>query len=123
MGRKKRAQPASCPPKPAIEARPLIDLGQAESVERTFKLLANSTRLRLVHALVRGGEMCVGELAKAVGMKPQAVSNQLQRLVDRGIIAARRDGNHVRYRIVDPCVVSLLEQALCLIEDCQRCQL
>ena len=83
-------------------------------------MLANSTRLRLVHALVRAGEMCVGELAEALGMKPQAVSNQLQRLVDRGILSPRRNGNHIHYRVVDPCVVSLLDQGLCLTEDAQR---
>jgi len=35
-------------------------------------------------------------------MTPQAVSNQLQRLGDRGILAARRNGNSVFYRIADP---------------------
>lgn len=82
-----------------------------------FKLLANDTRLRLLHALVRAGEMSVGELSATVGMKPQAVSNQLQRLVDRGILGSRRDRNNIIYRIVDPCVVTLLDQGLCLSED------
>lgn len=44
----------------------------------------------------------MGKLADAVGMSVQAVSNQLQRLVDQKILAARRDGNHPRYRIIDP---------------------
>jgi DNA-binding transcriptional ArsR family regulator len=48
-------------------------------------------------------------------MTPQAVSNQLQRLVDRRILAARRQGNNVFYRVVDPCVTSLLELGLCLV--------
>jgi DNA-binding transcriptional ArsR family regulator len=50
-------------------------------------------------------------------MKPQAVSNQLQRLADLGIVAARRDGNSIFYRVVDLCVRSLLDQALCLMEE------
>ena len=50
-----------------------------------FKMLASDTRLRLLHALSRSNELCVTELADAVGMKPQAVSNQLQRLIDREI--------------------------------------
>jgi DNA-binding transcriptional ArsR family regulator len=77
----------------------------------------NDTRLRLLHALVRAGELSVGDLAAAVAMKPQAVSNQLQRLVDRGILGSRRNGNSIIYRIVDPCVISLLDQGLCLTED------
>jgi DNA-binding transcriptional ArsR family regulator len=82
-----------------------------------FKVLANDTRLRLLHALARAGELSVGDLATAITMKPQAVSNQLQRLVNRGNLRSRRDGNSVIYRIVDPCVISLLDQGLCLAED------
>jgi len=83
-----------------------------------FKVFANDTRLRLLHALVREGELCVTELAEAVGMKPQAVSNQLQRLVDRGILSVRREGINMCYRIEDPCVPVLLERGICLIECC-----
>ena len=79
--------------------------------------LSNDTRLRLLHALVRAEELCVNELAAAVEMKPQAVSNQLQRLSDRGIVRTCRDGTAMYYRIVDPCVVSLLERGICLTED------
>lgn len=80
-------------------------------------MLANDSRLRLLHAITRAQELCVTDLANAVGMKPQAVSNQLQRLVDRRIVGSRRDGNNIYYRIVDPCVLALLDQGLCLIED------
>ena len=82
-----------------------------------FKILANDTRLRLLHCLVRDEELCVTGLAKLVGMKPQAVSNQLQRLSDRGILSSRRNGNQVHYRIIDPCVIALLGYGLCLSED------
>ena len=85
---------------------------------RLFKVFANDTRLRLLHALVREGELRVTALAEAVGMKPQAVSNQLQRLVDRSILATRRDGNNIFYRVDDPCVQVLLERGMCLIECC-----
>jgi ArsR family transcriptional regulator, lead/cadmium/zinc/bismuth-responsive transcriptional repressor len=82
-----------------------------------FKVLANETRLRMLHELDTAGELCVGDLADAIGMAPQAVSNQLQRLVDRRIVEARRDGNFVYYRIVDPCVPGLLELGTCLITE------
>ncbi len=106
-----------CPPKPKLAARPLLDVEGASNLEGLFKVLANDTRLRLLHALVRAEELCVTELAEALDMKPQAVSNQLQRLVDRGILASRRNGSNIHYRIVDPCVPSLLDQGLCLLED------
>ena len=83
---------------------------------RLYKVFASDTRLRLLHALVRAEELCVSEMADALDMKPQAVSNQLQRLVDRGILATRRNGSNIYYRVVDPCVPVLLERGLCLIE-------
>ena len=83
-------------------------------------MFGNQTRLRLLHAILRAGEMRVTDLSTALTMKPAAVSNQLQRLVDRGIVAPRRDGNNVFYRIVDPCVPSLLEKGLCLLEDAKE---
>jgi DNA-binding transcriptional ArsR family regulator len=107
----------ACSPKPALSARPLLSLRQAQALEATFKALANGTRLRMLHALARAGELGVGELAGTLGMKPQAVSNQLQRLADRSIVEARREGVQVRYSIIDPCVLALLHQGWCLAED------
>lgn len=115
MARKKKA--ACCPPKPELRSRALLTGRQAVALEASFKTLANATRLRILHALVRASELCVGELAETLGMKPQAVSNQLQRLSDRGIVEPRRNGVQIHYRIVDPCVVSLLDRGWCLTED------
>jgi len=108
-----------CTPKPVLTARPLLSVRQAQGLESTFKMLANTTRLRMLHALACAGELCVGELAHKLGMKPQAVSNQLQRLADRGIVEAQRDGLQIRYSILDPCVLTLLQQGWCLAEDAQ----
>ena len=82
-----------------------------------FKTLANDTRLRMLHALVRAKEMCVSEMSDLLGMKPQAISNQLIRLADRGIVGSRRNGNNIYYRIVDQCVIEILDHGLCLSED------
>ena len=76
-------------------------------------MLGNTTRLRLLHALVKRPGLSVTALAETVGMKPQAVSNQLQRLVDKGIVSNVRNGTNIHYRIVDPCVMGLLDQGLC----------
>jgi DNA-binding transcriptional ArsR family regulator len=107
------------PGRPELAGRELISQPQAARLEGVFKMLANDTRLRLLHALVRAGQLCVTDLAGTVGLRPQAVSNQLQRLVDRGIVAARRDGNRIWYRITDPCVTELLDLAWCLTETPQ----
>lgn len=109
-----------CPPKPALRARPLLSSIQARELADLFKVLANDTRLRLLHAIAIEQEIRVSDLAQAVGMKAQAVSNQLQRLLDVGILASRREGNSIYYRIHDPCVVNLLDQGWCLMEDARQ---
>lgn len=103
--------------RPALKDRPLLSFVQAVKVMALFKVLANDTRIRLLHHLVRTEEATVTELAKTLGMKPQAVSNQLTRLSDTRMLASRRDGNNVYYRVVNGCVPPLLDLALCLMED------
>ena len=103
-------------PVPPLAQRPPLDPDEASGIAALFKVLANDTRLRLLHALARGGEVRVSDLATQIGMTQQAVSNQLQRLVDQRIVATRRDGNNVYYRIVDACVPALLELGWCLLD-------
>lgn len=110
----------SCPTKPPIQDRPLISMEDSQRIEAIFKIFASATRLRLLHALVRKTKLPVNELAEAIGMTAQAVSNQLQRLIDRGILGSRRNGNQIYYRIVDPCVASILEHGLCLSEEAEK---
>jgi len=105
-----------CPLQPELAARPLISVEQALGLAAIFKLLANDTRIRLLHALIRENELCVSELSEAVNMKPQAVSNQLQKLVKRNIVQSKRNGNRIYYRITNPCIFSLIDRGLCILE-------
>ncbi len=82
-----------------------------------FKVLSNDTRIRILHHIVRSREATVTDIAKTLGMKPQAVSNQLLRLTDTGMLCSRREGNNVYYRVVSGCVAPLLDLALCLMES------
>ena len=107
----------ACPPKAPLIERPLLNAVQSSELARLFDVLASDTRLRLLHALVLLGDPCMTDLAEAVGMKPQAVSNQLRRLVDLGILSTRRHGTHIHYSIVDPCVIRLMHHGLCLNEE------
>lgn len=97
-----------------------MDVEEAQSLERLFSVLASDTRLRLLHALMIQGDPCMGDLAKSVGMKPPVVSNQLRRLVEMGILATRRHGNHIHYRIVDNCITKVLYHGLCLNEEARK---
>lgn len=106
-----------CPTKPRLQDRPLVSDETALGIQSLFKLLSNVTRLRMLHALVIHGELRVTDLALKIGMKPQAVSNQLQKLLDRRVLIQRRNGANMFYSIADSCLTGLLEQGLCLVED------
>lgn len=115
-----RRGPEACPPKPPLAERALLTAKPARELAAVFRILANDSRVRLLHALVREQELSVGALADTVSMTSQAVSNQLQRLAKRGIVGSRREGTTIFYRMVDPCVVELLDRGLCLTEDARE---
>lgn len=117
MSRAEAPTATKCCEQPQLKRRALMSPIQAGGLAAVFKVLANDTRLRLLHALVRADELCVTDIAASLGMKPQAVSNQLQRLSDLGILASRRDGTNIHYRLVDRCVSGLLDQGWCLMEE------
>ena len=99
---------------PIAEDRTLLGLAEAGELAGLFEVLASATRVRLLHALMTLDDPCMSELAAAVEMKAQAVSNQLRKLVDLGILDTRRHGNHIHYRLVEPSVTRLLDQGLCI---------
>lgn len=82
----------------------------ARAVE-TFKLLADSTRLKILWALLHS-EHSVAELAHHVGAHPPAVSQQLAKLRAAGVVRVRREGNHMFYAAEDVHIRHLVEQAL-----------
>ncbi len=81
----------------------------AANLALLFKVLANENRLRILHAIHLAGEVSPSDISDAIGASQQAVSNQLQRLADQRIVHARRDGQRVLYRIIDPCVPGLMD--------------
>src|SRR3954453_9974800 len=85
----------SCAARPPLRERPLLGFVDAVKVMALFKVMANDTRIRILHHIVRSGEATVTDTARALGMKPQAVSNQLLRLSDTRMLASRREGNNV----------------------------
>lgn len=90
------------------EARALIEqtreaLPGPESTERMaefFKLLGEPTRVRILAALAEG-ELCVSDLAAALGMERTAVSHQLRLLRAARLVRARRDGKMICYSFDD----------------------
>ena len=63
-----------------------------------YKLLGNTTRLKILLALAQG-ELCVCDIAHVLGLTMAATSHQLKLLRDQGWLAMRNDGKMVYYRL------------------------
>ena len=74
-----------------------------------FKLLGDPTRSRLLYALLEAGEMCVCDLAAATDTAEATVSQALRLLRTAGVVAGRREGRNVFYRLSDAHVRLLLD--------------
>jgi len=64
-------------------------------------LLAGESRLKILALLRSAGELCVCDLATVLDMTPAAVSQHLSRLRGGGLVASRRDGMMIYYRLAE----------------------
>src|SRR5438477_11894907 len=71
------------------------------SLEQLFRALADSTRLRLLN-LMNGREVCVCYFVDVLKTSQPKISRHLAYLRKAGIVAARRDGKWMHYRLVMP---------------------
>jgi DNA-binding transcriptional ArsR family regulator len=96
-------------PEAVIAGRAKIpDPDELEDMEVFFKILGDSTRLRILHALL-AGELCVGDLSEAFGMSVSAVSHQLAVLKSARLVSHRREGKVVYYSLSDHHVSAVLQ--------------
>ena len=76
----------------------LADHAHVERLARRFKALGDPTRSKLVYALSLG-ELCVSDLATALGASLSATSHQLRILRDLDIVRVRRAGKSQLYAL------------------------
>lgn len=87
----------------------------ASAAAKLLRALANERRLMILCQL-SGGERAVGDLQPLVGLSQSALSQHLAVLREEGVVATRRDGQVIWYRIVDPAalqVVATLAEIFC----------
>lgn len=77
-------------------------------VARRFAVLAEPTRLRLLHALFEG-ERNVNTLVKLTGGTQANISRHLQTLTQAHILSRRKEGLQVFYAIADPSIFQLCD--------------
>ena len=100
--------PSVACPSPGAEARCGVMGRQAEAAASLMKALSHEGRLMTLCHL-SGGEKSVTELEDLLGARQAAVSQQLARLRQDGLVTTRRDGKAVYYSIADPRAARLVE--------------
>jgi ArsR family transcriptional regulator len=84
------------------------------SLDRLFRALADPTRLRLLN-LMAEQEVCVCYFTEVIGAPQPKISRHLAYLRKAGIVAARREGKWMHYRLAAPSspqVASVLKSVL-----------
>ncbi len=96
-------------------------LSHAEALSRLGHALSDATRVQILLAL-REAPAVPSDLAGALGVSRQVVSNQLACLRGCGLAEAVREGRHVWYRLADsqlaPALDELLRLVLVVDPDC-----
>ena len=93
----------------SAERAELADLeAAAVHASRLLKMLASEQRLIMLCRLGEG-EASVGELAERAHLAQSAASQHLGKLRSEGVVATRRDGQTVYYRLADPSAARLIE--------------
>ncbi|MGK5554099.1 ArsR/SmtB family transcription factor [Actinomadura kijaniata] len=100
------------PEKVAVVTAAMPGAGTVGELAQVFGLLADPGRLRVLTALLEGGEMCVCDIAAVCGNSESAVSHALRLLRASRVVQARRSGRMAYYRLADSHVRMLLDLAL-----------
>lgn len=86
--------------------------GLLESAQILFSALADKSRLKILHALSNGQELCVCDVASLLNVKVAAASHHLRKLRDLKILKHRNDGKLAYYSLADRRIASVLDHAL-----------
>jgi DNA-binding transcriptional ArsR family regulator len=91
----------------AVVSRP-----EAERLASLLGVLADPARVRILFALASVDELCVGDLALALGISMDQSSYALKQLRAAGVVGSRRDGRVIYYRLAEGFPHQLLEHCL-----------
>ncbi len=85
------------------------------SLGKTFRLLAQPARLRILFAIA-GRDACVCHLEAWLGYRQAYLSQQLMLLREGGLVTTRREGKHIFYGLADLETVNLIREAARLMD-------
>ena len=82
-------------------------------ISNILKLLADPTRLNILCTLFESSEdMCVYEIAEAIGVSQSAASHQLAKLEAYKVVESFRDGQRICYAIQDNPTTEKIEKVI-----------
>jgi DNA-binding transcriptional ArsR family regulator len=93
-----------------LARRLALEAPSAQAMSNLFKACSDPGRLRLLHALMHQ-EMCVCDLAALLNVSESSVSHQLRLLRTLGLVANRREGVVLYYRLVPDKLAQLFAVA------------
>jgi DNA-binding transcriptional ArsR family regulator len=93
-----------------------MDEALMEKMSRVLRAIAHPARLRIIEIL-RDGEKCVSRIVEEAGGSQSVISQHLNLMTDKGILARKRNGMHVYYRIANRDVLKILR---CLYRHCRE---
>jgi ArsR family transcriptional regulator len=74
-----------------------------------FRMLSDPTRLAILRCLMDGNEINVTQLVAKTGRELANVSKHLKLMAETGLLARRKDGSFVLYRLDDPVLEKICE--------------
>ena len=77
-----------------------------------FKIFGDSTRVKILYALLEVEELCVCDIAGLMDVTQSAVSHQLRVLKNSKLVKFRREGKTVYYSLADGHVARILSQGM-----------
>ena len=109
--------PAACAPNTwESVSDSLPDVEMLYDLADLFKVFADTTRIKILYALY-DRELCVQDIAQALGISQSAISHQLRVLKDARLVRFRRDGKAVYYALDDDHVRTILSLGMEHVEE------
>lgn len=85
---------------------------ELEDARLVLSAVSDKNRLKVLHALRLGGELCVCDVAHVLGMSISTASHHLRKLRDLRILGHRSDGKMTYYSIRDRFTSDLVKRVL-----------
>lgn len=80
-----------------------------EQQSEFLKAMANPIRLCILKGMMEKGECNGNEMQECLKMPQSTISQNMNKLKNAGIIAGRREGNEIHYRVVDEKAKKIIE--------------